>query len=581
MELVAPHGGFLKEMLANEKKVEGLREEALALPSWDLTPYQAWDIELLLNGAFSPLDGFLTKKEYDSVCERMRLQDGTLWPMPITLDVSESLAESLSEGDRIALRHPEGMMLAVLTVRSAWRVECEREAQTVFGTTDDAHPAVFHLFHHTHSVYLGGPIEGISLPPHYMFKHLYHTPTELRAQFITRGWSRIVAFQPRSPMHRADVELTKQGMEKVKANLLINPTVGMTKPGDIDYFARVRCYHAVLKHYPAKTAMLSLLPLTMRLGGPREAIWHAIIRKNYGCSHFIAERDHAALGNDRNGKPFYDPDAAQKIVKDHEMELGVSILGLEEMVYVKDQARYVPRSKVPQNARILSISGTELQRRLHEGLGIPEWFSYPEVIAELRHWYPPRLSQGFTIFLTGLPGSGKSTIANALLAKLMDVTSRPVTLLDGDWVRKNLSSDLGFSREHRDLNIRRIGLLAGEITKHHGITICALIAPYRDMRREVRDLIGQYGCFVEIYVSTPLEVCEQRDHKGLYAKARAGLIREFTGISDPYEAPENAEIVIDTSKISADEAAERVIMHLGREGLVNSERPARYWHLPE
>lgn len=571
MKLTPPHGGSLKQLTADEQRASELKEEAVRLPSWDLTSRQVWDIELLLNGAFSPLAGFLDKAEYDSVCEKMRLADGTFWPIPITLDVTEEFASSIAEGDRLALRHPEGMVLAVLTVRDIWKPDCEKEADAVFGTTDEFHPGVFHLSSQTNPVYVGGPLEGLELPPHHTYQHLRYTPAELRRQFEKLGWKRVVAFQTRNPMHRTHVELTKRAAAEAAANLLIHPVVGLTKPGDVDYFARARCYQAIFKHYPEQTTMLSLLPLAMRLAGPRETLWHAIIRKNYGCSHFIVGRDHAGPGKNRSGQPFYPPYAAQEAAREHEEELGIQIVPFEEMVYVDDLAQYMRRPEVPEGAKVLSFSGTELRRRLREGLEVPEWFSYPEVIAALRHSYPSRSRQGFTVFFTGLSGAGKSTIANVLMAKLLEIGSRPVTLLDGDIVRKNLSSELGFSKEHRDLNIKRIGFVASEITKNRGIAICAPIAPYRQTRREVRELINIYGGFIEVFVATPLEVCEQRDRKGLYAKARAGLIKEFTGISDPYESPENAEIVVDTTEMSADEAAQEIILHLEREGFIDTE----------
>jgi len=570
MNLTAPYGGQLNELLVNEARAKALKEEAVRLPSWDLAARQVWDIELLLNGAFSPLRGFLTREEYESVCRDMRLPGGLIWPMPVTLDVSEEFAGSLGEGARVALRHPEGMVLAILTVRSLWKPDLRQEAEQVFGTTDEGHPAVFHLLHQTRPVYVGGSLEGIELPPHHTFKHLRHTPRELRALFTKLSWNRIVAFQTRNPVHRAHVELTRRGAADVRANLLIHPVVGMTQPGDVDYFVRVRCYQEVLKHYPEQTTMLSLLPLAMRLGGPREAVWHSIIRKNYGCTHLIVGRDHAGPGSDRQGTPYYPPYAAQELAMKVAPEIGIEIVDFEEMVYVDDLAQYMPRSSVPEQAKVLSLSGTELRRRLREGLEVPEWFSYPEVIAQLRRGYPPRARQGFTVFFTGLSGSGKSTIANVLMARLMELGTRPVTLLDGDIVRKHLSSELGFSKEHRDINIRRIGYVASEITKNRGIAICAPIAPYRNIRREVRDIISQYGGFVEVFVNTPLEVCEARDRKGLYAKARAGLLKEFTGISDPYEAPEHAEIVVDTSQMMADEAAQEIVLHLEREGYINA-----------
>jgi sulfate adenylyltransferase len=306
----------------------------------------------------------------------------------------------------------------------------------------------------------------------------------------------------------------------------------------------------------------------MRLAGPREAVWHAIIRKNYGCTHLIVGRDHAGPGKDSAGKDFYDPYAAQDLLRNHEEELGVGMVPFKMMVYVEDKDAYMPEDEVPQGARVLNISGTELRRRLADGREIPSWFSFPEVARELRRTHPPRYGQGFSVFFTGLSGSGKSTIANVLLVKFLEVGGRPVTLLDGDIVRKHLSSELGFSKEHRDINIRRIGFVASEITKNGGIAICAPIAPYESVRRDVRAMIEPVGGFVLVHVATPLEVCEQRDRKGLYAKARAGKIQEFTGISDPYEPPAEAEVVIDTTDTTPQEAAQTIILHLEREGYI-------------
>jgi sulfate adenylyltransferase len=379
-----------------------------------------------------------------------------------------------------------------------------------------------------------------------------------------------VAFQTRNPMHRAHHELTLRASKEVEANLLIHPVVGVTKPGDLDHYTRVHCYEAILDRYPQKTAMLSLLPLAMRMGGPREALWHAIIRKNYGCTHFIVGRDHAGPGNDSDGKPFYGPYDAQEMMLEHQQELGVEMVPFKHMVYVEDKDEYYAVDEVPENARVLNISGTDLRERLAAGRDIPEWFTFPDVAAALQMRHPPRRSQGFTVFFTGLSGSGKSTIANALMVKFLEMGGRPVTLLDGDIVRKNLSSELGFSKEHRNINIRRIGYVASEITKNSGIAICAPIAPYDSVRKEVRETVQPFGGFVLIHVDTPLEVCEERDRKGLYAKARAGIIKEFTGISDPYESPEDADVVIDTTKLSPEQAAQQILLHLESEGYVGT-----------
>jgi len=556
-----------ESLLVSEERAQELKEEAVVLPSWDLTFRQIWDLELLLNGAFAPLKGFLGKADYDGVCSDMRLADGSLWPMPIMLDVTEEAAAGFEPGSRVALRHPEGMVLAVMTVSDVWKADKQAEAQAVLGTTSEEHPAVFDLMQQSNPVYVGGSVEGVELPPHHTFRHLRHTPDELKQEFERLGWKKIVAFQTRNPMHRAHVELCRDAARRIEGNLLIHPVVGLTNPGDVDYFTRVRCYEHVLKHTPPNTAMVSLLPLAMRMGGPREALWHSIIRKNYGCTHFVVGRDHAGP-RDKSGKPFYGPYDAQELVAAHAEEVGIGLVEFEEIVYNESKGEYMARSDVAEGENIADLSGTEFRRRLKDGSDIPPWFSYPEIIEELRNRYPSRARQGFTLFLTGLSGSGKSTIANILMAKLMEIGTRPVTLLDGDLVRKNLSSELGFSKEHRDLNIRRIGFVASEITKNRGVAICAPIAPYAAVRREVRELIDPLGAFIEVYIATPIEECEQRDRKGLYAKARAGIIKGFTGIDDPYEAPENAEIVLETVGESPEESAAQVLLYLENEGFI-------------
>jgi len=567
--LIPPHGGELANLVTEPERSNELKAHSREWPSWDLTARQICDLELLMSGGFSPLRGFMTRADYEGVCHNMRLANGVLWPMPITLDVTEHFAKSLKPGSStVALRDAEGVMLAVLHVEEVWQPDKKAEAESVFKTTSYAHPGVDYLFNKAHPWYIGGRVEGVQAAAHYDFKSLRLTPSELRAEFARLGWRRVVAFQTRNPMHRAHVELTFRAAKQVEANLLIHPSVGMTKPGDVDYFTRVRCYQLLLSKFPPGTVKLSLLPLAMRMGGPREAIWHALIRRNHGCTHFIVGRDHAGPGNDTNGKPFYGPYEAQELFKKHETDVGVSMVQFNMMVYLEDEDKYVPDNEVTKGSRVLNISGTELRQRLNEGRDIPSWFTYPEVVQELRRSYPPRHKQGVTIFFTGLSGSGKSTIANVLLTKFLETGGRPVTLLDGDLVRKHLSSELGFSKDHRDINIRRIGYVASEITKNGGIAICAPIAPYDAVRKQVRAMIEPWGGFILVHISTPLETCEQRDRKGLYAKARAGIVKEFTGISDPYEEPKDAEVVINTADLTPEEAAQEVILHLEREGFV-------------
>lgn len=569
--LVAPHGGQLTNLMTDPAHAAELKAHSKEWPSWDLTPRQVCDVELLLSGGFSPLRGFMNRADYEGVCHNMRLASGLIWPMPITLDVTEEFAKKLPPGSgKVALRDAEGVMLAVLNVEDVWQPDRSAEAKSVFGSTSKAHPGADYVINKANPWYIGGKLEGLQAPAHYDFRSLRLSPAELRAEFARLGWRRVVAFQTRNPMHRAHQELTFRAAKQVEANLLIHPSVGMTKPGDVDYFTRVRCYELLLPKYPHGTVKLSLLPLAMRMGGPREAIWHGLIRKNHGCTHFIVGRDHAGPGKDTDGKPFYGPYDAQQLFKKHEADIGVTMVPFNMMVYLEDHDKYVPDNEVPNGSRVLNISGTELRERLNGGREIPGWFTYPEVVGELRRTYPPRHKQGVTIFFTGLSGSGKSTIANVLLTRFLEMGGRPVTILDGDLVRKHLSSELGFSKEHRDINIRRIGYVASEITKNGGIAICAPIAPYEAVRKHVRELIEPFGGFVLVHIATPLEVCEQRDRKGLYAKARAGIVKEFTGISDPYEVPQNAEVVINTAELSPEEAAQEIILHLERQGYIGA-----------
>lgn len=472
------HGGPLRNLYVTAERAAALKREQRGLRSWDLTPRQLCDLELLANGAFSPLEGFLNRDDYERVVGEQRLANGVLWPIPVTLDVSEKFAAELCRGEWIELRDAEGVLLAWLEVADVWTPDRRLEAESVYGTLDAAHPGVRFLLEQSAPVYVGGRIHAIEAPAHYDFRHLRSTPAQVRAHFEKLGHHRVVAFQTRNPMHRAHQELTVRAARDADAHLLIHPVVGLTKPGDIDHYTRVRCYERLLRRYPAQSATLSLLPLAMRMAGPREALWHAIVRRNYGCTHFIVGRDHAGPGKDSRGRDFYGPYDAQELVARHEAEIGIHMVPFRNMVYVEARDAYTPEDEVAVGEQVLDISGTELRRRLREGAPNPEWFTYPELAEELRRTHPPRLEQGFTVFFTGLSGAGKSTIANALRVKLLEAGGRPVTLLDGDLVRKNLSSELGFSRAHRDLNIRRIGFVASEITRHWGIAICAPIAPY-------------------------------------------------------------------------------------------------------
>jgi sulfate adenylyltransferase len=538
------------------------------LISLSLTQRQICDLELIFNGGFYPLNNFMNQENYEHVLDHMRLSDGTLWPIPITLDVSLQFAETIKMGQHIALRHPEGLLLGVLAIDHLWKINKTKEAKAIYDTEDSHHPGVFYLYYQIKDFYISGQLFAVSMPSYYDFTHLRYAPSQLRAKFKQQNWKKIIAFQTRNPMHKAHQELTLQAAKKTGGNILIHPVVGTTKPGDIHYYSRVKCYEHIMPTYPDNLAMLSLLPLSMRMAGPKEALWHALIRKNYGCTHFIIGRDHAGPGKNKEGKDYYDVYAAQTLTLQYQHELGIEIIPFQEMVYSLKQNRYFFANEFPNFDQPASISGTELRKKLSENSNIPAWFSYPAVIDELRKTYPTKKQQGFTLFLTGLPCSGKSTLANVLMIQLQEMTHRKITLLDGDIVRAQLSPDLGFTAADRELNITRIGFVANEITKHGGIAICALVAPFENTRKKVRNNIQENGGFIEIYVSTPLDVCEKRDRKKLYQAARQGLIKQFTGISDPYEPPASPELSIDTAAVFLEEAVKEIIKKIQALGYI-------------
>lgn len=540
-ELISPHGGQLCELIVDSSRAAELKQEALALPSCDLNLRQQAELALLMNGAYSPLRGFMSRPDYYAVLEKGRLAAGELWPLPVTLDVNEPLAAKLAPGSSLALRDLEGVLLAVLRVEDVWQADRTVEVKHLYGDS----PQAAQLLNSAQAFYVGGRVEGVELPGYHSFTALRHSPAELRREFVKRGWTEVAAFHTDAPIHMAQYKLSTRAARELGANLLLHPVV----EEGADYYYRVRCYRAAMPHFPEQSSLLSLLTIPQHGGGWRELLLHAIVRQNYGCSTLIWEANEAEV---------------EATAPNEVAELAIRLLPCAPLAYVEARADYLPRHEAERRP----FDEAELQRRLRDGLDIPAWFSFPEVIAQLRTHFPARAKQGFTLFFTGLSGSGKSTIAKAVLAKLLELGGRPVSLLDGDVVRKHLSSELGFSKEHRNLNIRRIGYVASEITKNGGIAICAPIAPYTELRREVRQMISQYGGFIEVHVATPLEVCEARDRKGLYAKARAGVVKEFTGISDPYEVPETPELRIDTSRLSVDEAAQQVFLYLERQGYI-------------
>lgn len=572
--LIHPYKNELVNLVLAEAQADILKLESESFPAITLTQRQQCDLEMLLCGALSPLNGFMTETIYSSVVDDTRLPDGTLWPMPYYLDVDASFVEKIQIGNRIALRDTEGFMPAVMTIDSIWQPDKKKEAEIIYGTSDESHPGVEYLFKNVKDYYIGGGVEGLQLPFHYDFETLRDTPAELRQFFEKQGWRNIVAFHTSKPMHRLHQEITMRAARQTNSHILIHPVVGMSKPGDLHYYARVHCYQAIRKYYPKSLVALSLLPMAMRMAGPREALMNAIIRQNYGCSHYIVGPEHAAPPNVRDNEArFYPTGAALDYVQSHQGEIDIKIIPVPELCYDEARDKYIPgdRSEGGQ-CNGVTYSNKMILDAISADEEVPSWVTYPEVIKEMQKVCPPRNIQGFTLFFTGLSGSGKSTLAKIIYAKFIEEGKRPVTLLDGDIVRKNLSSELGFSRKDRFINVNRIGFVASEITKNRGIAICAPIAPYTEMRRSVRAIIEQYGAFIEIYVATPLEVCEQRDRKGLYALARKGVIPEFTGISDPYETPEKPELVINTVDMTPMQAAQDIYLYLVREGYLNHDQ---------
>ncbi|KAJ1919406.1 Sulfate adenylyltransferase [Mycoemilia scoparia] len=567
-----PHGGVLKDLHQRDASIqEELKAKAETLPHITLTERQLCDLELILNGAFSPLEGFLGKKDYESVVETLRLADGTLWTIPIYLDVSsQKIAEvGIRPGAQITLRDPRNdQALAILTVSDTYQPDKEREAIKVYGANDKAHPSVSYLWDHTQDFYVGGSVQAVSEPQHYDYVADRRSPAELRAHFKKLNWTRVVAFQTRNPMHRAHRELTVRAARSRHANVLIQPVVGLTKPGDIDHFTRVRVYKAIMPKYPNGMAMLSLLPLAMRMGGPREAVWHAIIRKNFGASHFIVGRDHAGPGKNSQGEDFYGPYEAQDLVLSFTSELDIEVVPFQMLTYLPDTDEYQPVNEVPEGVKTLNISGTELRRRLKTGAPIPEWFSYPEVVRILREANPPRHKQGFTIFLTGLHASGKEAIARALQVSLNQEGGRSVTLLLGETIRHELSSELGFTKRERDINVGRIGFVSGELTRAGGACIAAPIAPYEEARNKAKETISKWGGFYLVHVATSLEQCIKNDRTGVYAKAQAGEIKGFTGIDDVYEEPKNPDLRVDPTQTPISQIVHEIVLLLERDGYI-------------
>ena len=563
--LVQPYGGEIVNLVVSDNDRDDLKESASRLPSLQLSERIVCDLELLASGGFSPLDQFMGEENHQRVLEEMRLTSGHVFPIPVTLPIEPS--PDIQLGQEIALRNSKNELLAVMTVEEMYEWDKQEVAAKVFGTQDKRHPLVAEM-DHWGTLSISGPLKVLQLPRHHDFGELRLTPARARARLREYGYENVVAFQTRNPLHRVHEKLTKRASEEVGGVLMVHPVVGLTNPGDVDHYTRVRTYKVLTEnYYDQDRILLSLLPLAMRMGGPREALWHAIIRRNYGANHFIIGRDHAGPGNDSTGKPFYGPYDAQELVEDFSEEIGVKVVPFRQLVYLPEEDRYEEVSKLPADAVTANISGTQVRDEyLSRGIKLPEWFTRPEIAEILVESHPPKYRQGACIWFTGLSGSGKSSTAEVLTVLLME-HGRQVTVLDGDVVRTNLSKGLGFSKEDRDTNIRRIGFVVSEIVRHGGVAIAAAISPYKATRDDVRNVVGA-DRFIEVFVNTPLEVCEARDTKGMYAKARRGEIKDFTGIDDPYEAPENPEIELDTVNRTTEENAFLILNYLREEGFV-------------
>ncbi|MCP4139457.1 MAG: bifunctional sulfate adenylyltransferase/adenylylsulfate kinase [Chloroflexi bacterium] len=564
-KLIAPYGGELVNLVATGEERDALIDRVKGLKAIQISARALNDLELLATGAFSPLDRFMGKADYENVLANMRLIDGTLFPLPITLTANP--ADLPPVGEELVIRNSLNDLIGIMKLEEVYTWDAEKEARLSYGTNDSRHPMVSEMSRWG-KVCISGELKIINLPKYYDFVGIRQTPAEVRAELEELGNENVVAFQTRNPLHRVHEELTKRAAKQIGGSLLIHPVVGLTKPGDVDHYTRVRVYKALLEnYYDQKSTRLSLLPLAMRMAGPREALLHAIIRRNHGANHLIVGRDHAGPGNDSTGKPFYGPFDAQEMLSKHEEEIGVKMVPFKWLVYLPETEEYVEAGKTPEGAKVLTISGTQVRDDyLAVGKLLPEWFTRPETAEILRESYPAKHEQGFCIWFTGLSGSGKSATARALTDLLLERGKR-LTVLDGDVVRTHLSKGLGFSAEDRDTNIMRIGYVAGEIVRQGGNVICAAISPYRNARNEARKLVPE-GNFLMTHVDTSLEVCEARDVKGLYAMARRGEIKGFTGVDDPYEEPINPEITVTGDKVTPEENAQKIIGYLEEQGFL-------------
>ena len=568
-KLIAPYGGKLVDLVLTGAARDEVLHRAPQLPSIKISMRNLCDLELLATGAFSPLDRFMGKADYERVLHEMRLSDGVLFPLPITLTADPK--ELPTVGEELVLRNANNEVMAAMRLDEVYHWDAETEAALAYGSNDAKHPMVSEMAR-WNRVCISGPLQVVNLPKYHDFVELRRNPQQVRSLLDAMGHDNVVAFQTRNPLHRIHEELTKRAAAQVGGSLIIHPVVGMTKPGDVDHYTRVRIYKALVdNYYDKQSTVLSLLPLAMRMAGPREGLLHAIVRRNHGANHFIVGRDHAGPGKDSTGKPFYGPYDTQEAMKKYEHELGVKMIPFEELVYLPDENRYVEGRDVPAGARTLNISGTQVRDDyLAKGRLLPDWFTRPETAEILREMYPPRHKQGFCVWFTGLSGSGKSATTQVLTSLLLE-RGREIAILDGDVVRTHLSKGLGFSKEDRDTNILRIGFVAGEIVHAGGAVICAAISPYRAARNEARRMVGE--SFIMAFMDTPVEVCEERDVKGLYIKARQALAEGhpmgFTGVDDPYEPPIEPEITLKGYGATPEENARKIVQYLEAQGFLN------------
>jgi sulfate adenylyltransferase len=510
------------------------------------------DLEMFFLGAFDPLQGYNTFENFNSIVTHGCLEDGTIWPIPFVLPVPECLLtknnNSVSTHSNVFLnvRDVLGTIVARVSVVDCYKVNIDVYGQLLLETSDTNHPFMDYLHNnHRDSVYVGGNITPICPIKHFDFIQYRQNTKQVKDMIRHDHWDAVIGFQTRNPMHKSHFELTRQAVSEVQKELetsntssarvllLITPSCGVTQPGDIDSATRIRCYQKILPYYKDLyniDVKLVVLPLTMRMAGPKEALWHALIRQNFGCTHFIIGRDHAGPSClQKNGKSFYEPYAAHALLKSFATKLKIIPILSMNMVYVPDKKQYVQENLLPPNASYEQLSGTKFRTALQNREPIPEWFSFPTVLEELKKVYHPRYQQGFCIYFTGLPCSGKSTLAKAVSARLEERESenRHVSILDADIVRLHLSRGLGYSKQDRSVNVQRIGYVASLITYHYGIVLVANIAPYAADRLSNRRLITNAGGgYIEVYVSTPLSICQTRDVKQHYKNARLGVLKQ-------------------------------------------------------